>query len=79
MLTDASLAESKRINEVCHSSQPAIPFIRVGTRGVFASVFTDFGQDFTVYDVDGEWRACCLGWVASGGRTADTAADTSST
>lgn len=53
VLTDASLADSKRINEVCHSSQPAIPFIRVETRGVFASVFTDFGKDFTVYDVDG--------------------------
>lgn len=53
VLTDASLEESQRINEVCHSHQPPIPFIRVETRGVFASVFCDFGPSFTVYDVDG--------------------------
>jgi ubiquitin-activating enzyme E1 len=53
VLTDASLEESQRINEVCHAHQPAIPFIRVETRGVFASVFCDFGPSFTVYDVDG--------------------------
>eukprot|EP00878_Enallax_costatus_P029970 GHUV01032549.1.p1 GENE.GHUV01032549.1~~GHUV01032549.1.p1 ORF type:complete len:236 (+),score=47.29 GHUV01032549.1:950-1657(+) len=78
VLTDASLAESKRINEVCHNSQPAIPFIRVETRGVFASVFTDFGQEFTVYDVDGKCLGRCPGWFSGGGRTGDTAADTSS-
>eukprot|EP00879_Flechtneria_rotunda_P011893 GHRR01012422.1.p1 GENE.GHRR01012422.1~~GHRR01012422.1.p1 ORF type:complete len:887 (+),score=280.88 GHRR01012422.1:1076-3736(+) len=54
VLTDASIEESKRINEVCHSHQPPIPFIRVETRGIFASVFCDFGPSFTVYDVDGE-------------------------
>jgi ubiquitin-activating enzyme E1 len=53
VLTDASLEESQRINEVCHSHQPPIPFIRVESRGVFASVFTDFGPAFQVYDVDG--------------------------
>lgn len=54
VLTDAGLEESKRINEVCHAHQPPIPFIRVESRGVFASVFCDFGPSFTVYDVDGE-------------------------
>lgn len=54
VLTDAGLEESKRIDEVCHSHNPPIPFIRVESRGVFASVFTDFGPAFTVYDVDGE-------------------------
>lgn len=58
VLTDASLEESKRISEVCHSHQPPIPFIRVESRGVFASVFCDFGPSFTVYDVDGEWGVC---------------------
>jgi hypothetical protein len=53
VVTDASLEESKRINEVCHSHSPPIPFIRVETRGVFASVFCEFGPSFTVYDVDG--------------------------
>jgi hypothetical protein len=54
VLTDASLEEAKRVNEVCHAHSPAIAFIRVETRGVFASVFTDFGPSFTVFDVDGE-------------------------
>jgi hypothetical protein len=61
--TDASLEESKRIDEICHSHQPPIAFVRVETRGVFASVFCDFGPSFTVFDVDGEylnttWNAC---------------------
>lgn len=68
MLTDASLEDSKRINEVCHSHQPPIPFIRVESRGVFASVFCDFGPSFTVYDVDGEW-----GWVFRQQHGPDTA------
>lgn len=32
---------------------PPISFIRAETRGVFASVFTDFGPSFTVFDTDG--------------------------
>ncbi|WIA10070.1 hypothetical protein OEZ85_010280 [Tetradesmus obliquus] len=54
VVTDASLEESKRIDEICHAHQPPIAFIRSETRGVFASVFCDFGPSFTVYDVDGE-------------------------
>lgn len=58
MLTSASLEESKRINDICHSHSPPISFVRVETRGVFASVFCDFGADFMVQDVDGElWGA----------------------
>lgn len=56
VVTDASLEESKRIDEICHAHQPPIVFIRAETRGVFASVFCDFGPSFTVYDVDGEQR-----------------------
>ncbi|KIZ06683.1 ubiquitin-activating enzyme E1 [Monoraphidium neglectum] len=54
VLTTASLEESKRINEVCRTHSPPIAFIRAETRGVFASVFTDFGPSFTVFDTDGE-------------------------
>jgi ubiquitin-activating enzyme E1 len=66
--TDASLEECKRIDEICHSHQPPIAFIRVETRGVFASVFCDFGPSFTVYDVDGEqrlWLAAALAAAAA--------------
>jgi hypothetical protein len=70
-VTDASLEESKRIDEICHSHQPPIAFVRVETRGVFASVFCDYGPSFTVYDVDGEHLgsccpshacSCCVAW-----------------
>ena len=54
VLTSANLAESKRIDEFCHRQSPPIAFIHAETRGVFASVFTDFGPNFTVFDVTGE-------------------------
>ncbi|GFR51131.1 hypothetical protein Agub_g13484 [Astrephomene gubernaculifera] len=50
--TTAPLAESKRLDGLCHSAGTA--FIWAQTRGVFARVFTDFGPAFTVYDVNGE-------------------------
>lgn len=51
VLTDHSLEEAKKINEFCHSKN--IAFIKAETRGVFASVFCDFGTQFVVVDVDG--------------------------
>lgn len=54
VLNNASLEESKRIDAICHAHNPPIAFIRAETRGVFASVFCDFGPAFTVHDVDGE-------------------------
>lgn len=53
-LSNAGLEQSKRIDELCHAHQPPIAFIRAETRGVFASIFCDFGPSFTVHDVDGE-------------------------
>ena len=46
------LAESIRVDEFCHKS--GIAFLRAEIRGVFASVFADFGPAFHVLDVDGE-------------------------
>ncbi len=63
VLTTANLAEAKRIDEFCHAQQPPIAFIRAETRGVFASVFTDFGPDFTVIDVNGELKLPECSWV----------------
>jgi len=40
------------MNSICH--QEGISFIRAETRGVFGTVFCDFGDDFEVHDVDGE-------------------------
>lgn len=51
---NVSLEESIRIDQVCHNHEPPIAFIKAETRGVFASVFCDFGPEFTIYDVNGE-------------------------
>lgn len=52
VLTNASLEEQKRINTYCH--QNGIKFIYADTRGVFATAFVDFGENFKVFDIDGE-------------------------
>ena len=49
--TNVSLEKALALNDFCHRS--GIAFIRTDIRGVFASVFTDFGASFTVVDVDG--------------------------
>eukprot|EP01116_Phalansterium_solitarium_P005095 TRINITY_DN1640_c0_g1_i4.p1 TRINITY_DN1640_c0_g1~~TRINITY_DN1640_c0_g1_i4.p1 ORF type:complete len:1025 (+),score=498.95 TRINITY_DN1640_c0_g1_i4:192-3266(+) len=41
-----------RINALCHPAK--IPFIFADTRGVFANIFCDFGEGFTVVDQNGE-------------------------
>ena len=52
VLTDTCLDEQKRINNYCH--QHSIHFIYADIRGVFASAFVDFGEEFNVFDIDGE-------------------------
>ena len=52
--TVAGYDEAKRINEICHGSDKA--FVKAETRGVFASVFCDFGENFAVLDTDGEQK-----------------------
>ena len=41
-------------NQKCRKSSPQIRFISASTFGVFASVFTDFGDKFEVLDKNGE-------------------------
>ncbi|GLT26833.1 hypothetical protein SLA2020_018750 [Shorea laevis] len=54
VFTDISLQTAIEFNDYCHSHQPPISFIKAEVRGLFGSVFCDFGPEFTVYDVDGE-------------------------
>ncbi|GAB4824302.1 E1 ubiquitin-activating protein, variant 3 [Ancistrocladus abbreviatus] len=54
VLTDASLEKAMECNYYCHSHQPPIAFVKAEVRGLFGSVFCDFGPEFTVLDVDGE-------------------------
>ena len=54
MLTNLSQAEAVTVDRICHSKGIAV--VRADIRGVFASVFCDFGKEFLVNDVDG---VCC--------------------
>uniref|UniRef100_A0A1D1XWH0 E1 ubiquitin-activating enzyme n=1 Tax=Anthurium amnicola TaxID=1678845 RepID=A0A1D1XWH0_9ARAE len=54
VFTDISLEKAIEFDEYCHHHQPPISFIKSEVRGLFGSVFCDFGSEFTVTDVDGE-------------------------
>lgn len=54
VFTDISLENAFEFDDYCHMHQPPIAFIKTEVRGLFGSVFCDFGPDFTVVDVDGE-------------------------
>lgn len=51
VLTTSNAAEQYRIAKFAHENNIAL--IIAETRGVFAKVFCDFGENFTVYDQDG--------------------------
>ena len=50
--TNCPLQQAIALDSFCHRTKSA--FIRADVRGVFASVFCDFGPSHTVLDVDGE-------------------------
>jgi len=50
--TETPLEVAKGYDDACHDA--GVPFVRADTRGLFASVFCDFGDAFTVFDTDGE-------------------------
>lgn len=52
VLTDSTLEDQLTIGEYCH--QKGIYFISAETHGLFASLFCDFGDKFTVTDATGE-------------------------
>ncbi|XP_062197173.1 ubiquitin-activating enzyme E1 2-like [Phragmites australis] len=54
VFTDISLDKAVEFDSYCHSHQPPIAFIKSEVRGLFGSVFCDFGPEFTVLDIDGE-------------------------
>lgn len=54
ILTEARLSLQKRVNEFCHSQQPAIRFIGCDAYGICVRVFCDFGEEFEVSDPTGE-------------------------
>ncbi|XP_047102553.1 ubiquitin-like modifier-activating enzyme 1 [Schistocerca piceifrons] len=52
VLTESTLEEQLRVSEVTHSNDIAL--IVADVRGLFTQVFCDFGENFTVVDVNGE-------------------------
>ncbi|GFP92760.1 ubiquitin-activating enzyme e1 2 [Phtheirospermum japonicum] len=54
VFTDIGLEKAIEFDDYCHQHQPPIAFIKSEVRGLFGSVFCDFGPAFTVVDVDGE-------------------------
>lgn len=54
VFTDIDLEKAIEFDDFCHMHQPPIAFIKAEVRGLFGSVFCDFGPEFTVVDVDGE-------------------------
>lgn len=54
VFTDISFDKAIEFNDYCHNHQPSISFIKAEVRGLFGSIFCDFGPEFTVFDVDGE-------------------------
>lgn len=52
VLTDTPLKEQLEIAEYCHKN--GIFVVITDTFGLFGSIFTDFGKNFTVADADGE-------------------------
>ncbi|MFS7945623.1 putative ubiquitin/SUMO-activating enzyme E1, THIF-type NAD/FAD binding, ubiquitin-activating enzyme [Helianthus anomalus] len=54
VFTDITLEKAIEFNNFCHRHEPPIAFIKSEVRGLFGSVFCDFGPKFTVSDLDGE-------------------------
>ena len=56
--TETSEKEAARLNAMCRAK--GVAFIKADVRGVFGSVFCDFGDAFDVADVDGEEALTCI-------------------
>jgi ubiquitin-activating enzyme E1 len=54
VFTDITLEKAIQYNDFCRNHKPPIAFIKADIRGLFGSVFCDFGPEFTVFDVNGE-------------------------
>eukprot|EP01018_Ginkgo_biloba_P004737 Gb_01549 [translate_table: standard] len=54
VFTEISFERAIDFDDYCHNHKPPIAFIKADIRGLFGSVFCDFGSEFTVFDVNGE-------------------------
>ncbi|KAL2456696.1 Wall-associated receptor kinase 2 [Forsythia ovata] len=67
VFTDISFEKAIQFDDYCHEHQPPIAFIKSDVRGLFGSVFCDFGPKFTVFDIDGEDDTANYATYAKGG------------
>jgi ubiquitin-activating enzyme E1 len=56
--SELPLARAKEVDAFCHAN--SVAFIRGDVRGVFGSLFCDFGPSFNVLDTDGEEPHTCI-------------------
>uniref|UniRef100_A0A1D1Y6H3 E1 ubiquitin-activating enzyme n=2 Tax=Anthurium amnicola TaxID=1678845 RepID=A0A1D1Y6H3_9ARAE len=54
VFTDITMERAIEFDDYCHNHEPPISFVKTEVRGLFGTVFVDFGPNFTVADVDGE-------------------------
>lgn len=54
VLTEAPLSLQLKVNEFCRAQSPQIKFIAADVYGLYSYCFCDFGNEFTVQDVNGE-------------------------
>eukprot|EP00106_Octopus_bimaculoides_P021056 XP_014788498.1 PREDICTED: ubiquitin-like modifier-activating enzyme 6 [Octopus bimaculoides] len=54
ILTETSLNLQRKVNNFCHQQNPPIKFISGDVFGVFAGCFCDFGDEFDIFDANGE-------------------------
>lgn len=52
IFTNCTLEDAKNLNRITHKA--SIPLIVVSVFGLMGYVFNDFGENFTVYDIDGD-------------------------
>lgn len=52
VLTASSLSEQLQLGEFCHAK--GVRFIVADTRGLAGQIFCDFGEDFQIFDPNGE-------------------------
>ncbi|CAF3985601.1 unnamed protein product [Rotaria sordida] len=52
VLTDGDIDNQVKIGDYCH--EHGIKFVNANTKGLFGQIFCDFGQNFKVFDTNGE-------------------------
>ena len=53
-MTESTMEENIRVNEMCRQASPATGFIAAECWGLAGFTFVDFGDQFLVYDKNGE-------------------------